>query len=116
MDEDLLIVPDDSEPSSRKPTPSTIPLRVETDRLVLTPTVANFLRRRNVVSARGFVSFLRATPDPLGVELGWSAQELRVLTARLLAVLRHVLPARALAKHLPPRRGYGAVIPRARLR
>jgi len=82
MATDLIIVPD-SASSDHSSRPSTVPLSVDDGELHLPRPLVEFLQRRNVVSAGGFLSFLRSTPDPLGIEFGWDPSSIHVLLTRL---------------------------------
>lgn len=81
-----------------------VDVEVHGTKLHVHPLVATFLKRRNVVSALAFVSFLRATPE----EFGWSASVTAILLDRLLAALKVVLPDDVLANWLPRRLAMGA--------
>ena len=111
MATDLLIVPDSAvtqRSSTASTRPSSMPLFVEQGELHAPPRLVEFLRRRNVVSAGGFLSFLRSTPDPLQSELGWDAGMMLDLLNRLVQVLRGILPEEVLSPRPPRRRAMGA--------
>ena len=81
-----------------------VDVEVHGTKLHVHPLVATFLKRRNVVSALAFVSFLRATPEAIGKEFGWSASVTAILLDRLLAALKGVLPDDVLLANWLPRR------------
>jgi hypothetical protein len=112
MASDLLIVADLSsvQPSLR---PSSFPLRVDGDKLHLPSRMKEMLQRRHIGSARAFLSFLRATPEPLRAEFGWDADSLAAFVDRLVEVLRKHLPDEVLAARPPMHRILGARDPSA---
>lgn len=73
-------------------------------------TLFQFLKLRNIVSARALVSFLRATPDALWA-LGWGPQDRRSFTALVLWKLRYFYPIGTFVKREPRHMPTGAVRP-----
>ncbi len=73
-------------------------------------TLFEFLKRRNIVSGRALVSFLRATPDALWA-LGWGPKDRREFTAMVLWKLRNFYPIGTFVKRKPVKHAYGATLP-----
>ncbi len=108
MATDLIIA---GEEVSRTAALEAFPMRVVEGCLMMPSHGAEFMGNRNVRSGRGFLSYLRATPEGFQHLQGWNAAKTELFTQRLQAALEQALPelpAGALAPRPPVRRSLGA--------